>query len=154
DAGPDVAPDPRRSLGLPLLVREIGGDVAGGDVRVVPDVGVSDVREVRHLRSCPDPGLFDLHERTDLRPPSDLAAGADVGERADLGAGGNPDIAAEVAERLDRDVGLDLDVRLDPGRFGIDDRDAGEHVRLVDPVAQLRRDVRELDARVDALDLP
>src|SRR4029453_883249 len=33
DAGPDVAPDPRLPLGLAFLVREVGGDVAGSDVR-------------------------------------------------------------------------------------------------------------------------
>src|SRR5579864_7634315 len=38
DAGPDVAPDPGDPLGEPRFVREIGGDVACGDVRVLTDL--------------------------------------------------------------------------------------------------------------------
>src|SRR5512140_1833008 len=33
DTGPDVAPDPGHALGQALLVGEVCGDVAGGDVR-------------------------------------------------------------------------------------------------------------------------
>ena len=40
---------------------------------------------------------------------------------------------------MDDRVGLDGDVRLDPGRRGIDDGDPGLHVPREDPVAQLRR---------------
>ena len=54
---------------------------------------------------------------------------------------------------MDVDVGLELDVGVDPRRLRVDDRHAGEHVRLVDAVAQHRRGVGELDARVDALGL-
>ena len=54
---------------------------------------------------------------------------------------------------MDRDVRLDLDVRLDPGRRRVDDRHPGEHVTLVDPVAQPRRGRRKLDPRVDPLGL-
>src|SRR4051794_3995878 len=49
DAGPDVASDLGSSLRLPLLVREVDGDVAGGDVRVRADFSVADVGLVRHL---------------------------------------------------------------------------------------------------------
>src|SRR4051795_7310237 len=45
DCGPDVAADLRPGLGLPGLVLEIGGDVGGGDVRVLADLGVPDVGE-------------------------------------------------------------------------------------------------------------
>src|SRR6476620_5731189 len=54
NAGPDVPPD----LGLPLgpagLVGEVGGDVPGREVGVLPDLGVADVGEVRHLRPGTD----------------------------------------------------------------------------------------------------
>ena len=54
---------------------------------------------------------------------------------------------------MDRRVGLELDVGLDPGRRRVDDRHAREHVLAVDPVAQDRRSLGELDARVHALHL-
>ena len=50
-------------------------------------------------------------------------------------------------------VGLERDRRLDPGRRRVDDRDTGEHVRGVDPVAERGGGGGELDARVDALRL-
>src|SRR5688572_6703216 len=50
DAGPDVAPDRRALLALTLLVREVRGDVAGGDIRVLADVRIADVRQMRDLR--------------------------------------------------------------------------------------------------------
>ena len=52
-AGPDVAADRRAALRPAGLVREVGGDRAGADVRVLADLGVADVREVRHLRRGP-----------------------------------------------------------------------------------------------------
>ena len=54
---------------------------------------------------------------------------------------------------MDRDVGLELDFRLDPGRRRIDDRDPGEHVRAVDPIAKPRGRVSQLHPCVDPLDL-
>src|SRR5690242_5724126 len=42
NAGPDVAPDLRPALGPAGLVREVRGDVAGGDVRVLADFRVAD----------------------------------------------------------------------------------------------------------------
>ena len=42
------------------------------------------------------------------------------------------------------DVRLDLDVGLDPGRLRVDDRDPGEHVAQVDPVAEDGRGLGEL----------
>ena len=50
-------------------------------------------------------------------------------------------------------VGLELDAVVDPRGVRVDDRDAGEHVRVVDPVAQDGGDLGELDARVDSLRL-
>src|SRR6266550_1048837 len=120
NAGPDVASDLRPALRATALMGKVRGDVAGGDVRVLADLGIADVGEV-----------------WDLRPRSD-ARGLDLDEGADLGA------LTDDAVGLDRDVGLDLHLRLDPGRSRIDDRDACEHVRLVDPVAELRRDERQL----------
>src|SRR5947199_10877446 len=63
DAGPDVAPDPGRALGLARFVREVRGDVAGGDVRIFADLGVTDVGEVWHLRAGTDARLLQLDER-------------------------------------------------------------------------------------------
>src|SRR5713226_9121938 len=54
DTGPDVAADRRAALRLARLVREVGGDRAGADVCVVADLGVTDVRQVRHLGAVAD----------------------------------------------------------------------------------------------------
>src|SRR5215510_7568813 len=45
-AGPDVTPDLRSRLPPAVVVREVGRDVAGRDVRALADVGIADVREV------------------------------------------------------------------------------------------------------------
>src|SRR3979411_1334587 len=50
DTGPDVAPDPGLPLRSAWLVGEVGRNVAGRDVRVLADLGVPDIREVRDLR--------------------------------------------------------------------------------------------------------
>src|SRR5690242_1896717 len=153
DAGPDVAPDPRPGLRLPRFVLEIGGDVPRGDVRVLADLRVTDVGQVRHLRPGADRGGLHLDERADLRALADHRSGPDVGEWADLDARSDPDRAAQDAEGVDRGVRLDLHLRIDPGGGGVDDGDAGEHVRLVDPVAERLGGERELRARVDPLHL-
>src|SRR5215831_4246211 len=49
DTGPDVLPDLRPALRESRLMREVGRDRAGADVRFLPDLGISDVRQVRHL---------------------------------------------------------------------------------------------------------
>src|SRR5262249_15443007 len=74
DTGPDVAPDPRPDLRAALLVREVRGDVAGGHVRALADLGVADVGEVRDLRAFADVGVLDLHERARLRARGELRA--------------------------------------------------------------------------------
>ena len=58
--------------------------------------------------------------------------------RPDLGARRDARRAADDRERMDDRVGLEHGVGVDPGRRRVDDRHAGEHVRLVDPVAELR----------------
>src|SRR5206468_12978046 len=50
NAGVDVPPDLRPSLGPIGLVGEIGSDVPGGDVRILPHLGIADIGEVWHLR--------------------------------------------------------------------------------------------------------
>ena len=50
---------------------------------------------------------------------------------------------------MERDVRLDLDVGLDPGRRGIVDRHAGEHVSQVDAVAQDTSGIGKLGPRID-----
>ena len=51
---------------------------------------------------------------------------------------------------LDRRVGADLDLDVDPGRAGIDDRRPVQHVALTDPAPRLGRDQRQVGAVVDA----
>ena len=55
--------------------------------------------------------------------------------RADLGARGDPRRTADHGERMDDGIGLEDRFRIDPCALGIDDRDAREHVRLVDAIA-------------------
>ena len=56
DADPDVTPDRRAALRPALLVGVVRGDRACADVRTVADVGVSEVREMGHLRALADAG--------------------------------------------------------------------------------------------------
>ena len=50
---------------------------------------------------------------------------------------------------MERDVGLDLDVGLDPGGRRVFDRHAGEHVSQVDAVAQDTSSIGKFGPRVD-----
>src|SRR4029079_7790450 len=70
--GADITPD-RGALLLRAIV--VGGDVACSDVRVLADLGVPDVGEVRDLGPLADRRVLDLHER------AGLGVGADVGAR-------------------------------------------------------------------------
>src|SRR4029453_5171995 len=151
DAGPDVAPDARRRLRLTGLVFEVRSDVAGGDVRILADLGVADVGKVRDLRSRADRGFLHLDEGADLRALADGRPWADEGEWADFDAGRDPHVAADNRERVNGHVGLDLDAGVDPRRLRVDDRDTFEHVCLVDAIAQRGGCGGELDACVDAL---
>src|SRR5690349_2283335 len=142
--GPDVAPDFRPGLAVPV-VGVVGSDVPRGDVRILADLGVADVRQVGHLRARPDVRVLDLDEGAGLGLRGELRPGPEIGERADEGAG--PDLRidrddvwadlcargdarrpAEDRERMDGRVRLELDARLDPRRLRVDDRHAGEHV--------------------------
>src|SRR3954470_6717919 len=62
DTGPDVLADRRLTFRATGLVREVRGDVAGGNVRPLADLGITDIGEVRHLRAGADARLLDLHE--------------------------------------------------------------------------------------------
>src|SRR6476661_8272962 len=75
DTGPDVAADPGRALRQTGFVREIGRDVAGGDVRILTDLRVPEVGQVGNLGAGPDPGLLELDERACLRPLAEHGAG-------------------------------------------------------------------------------
>ena len=76
--------------------------------------------------------------------------GVDQGaERADRGAGADRGGAAQAGAGLDPGVGGDLDLGVDPGGAGIDDGDAGEHVRLEDAGPRLGLDRGEVGAVVD-----
>src|SRR5689334_23152656 len=43
DTGPDVTADLRPGLAPAVVVGQVGGDVAGRDVRALPDLGIADV---------------------------------------------------------------------------------------------------------------
>src|SRR4051794_1787669 len=101
DTGPDVAPDPRLSLPLGWVVGEVRGDVACGDVRILADLRIPNVGQMRHLRACPDQGFLDLDEGADLCVLADHGSRPDVGEGSDLGAARDPHRSAKVAEGLD-----------------------------------------------------
>jgi hypothetical protein len=148
------------------LVREVGRDVSGRDVRVVSDVGIPEIGEVRHLRPGADARVLELHEGSRLGVGVEDRAGAKVTERSDrhaladhgvhgdrvrsdLGTGRDRGLPAQNGEGMDDDVGLELDRCVDPGRRGIDDRHAVQHVRFVDPVAKRRSGLRELRPVVD-----
>src|SRR5581483_11535386 len=62
DPGPDVLADLRAALRHPLPMWEVRGDRAGADVRVLADLGVADVGEVRNLRPLPHVRVLDLDE--------------------------------------------------------------------------------------------
>src|SRR5207244_2448207 len=131
DTGPDVAADLRPPFRPARLVREVGGDVSGRYVCVLADLSVADVGEVRHLRSGAELRVLDLHERPDLCARPQLRARTQVTERPhprtrpdlgvdcdrmrpDLRTRCNARLAAQDGERMDRRVGLELDLRLDP----------------------------------------
>ena len=114
--------------------------------------------------------FLDLHERACLRARPEHRSGAKVTEgpdqrlgpdlgvdrdhvRADLGAGRDPRRAAEDVNGWTIASASSSTAGLDPGRRRVDDRDAGDHVREVDPVAQRGRRGGELGARVHALGL-
>src|SRR5438105_15902532 len=84
DTGPDVAADPGLRLRAARLVLEVRGDVPGSDVRVVADLRVADVGEVRHLGACADRRGLDLDEGADLRALADDGPRPYVGEVPDL----------------------------------------------------------------------
>src|SRR5262249_1090746 len=92
DPGPDVPADLRLPLRNAWPVSEVRGDRAGADVRVLADLGVPDVGQVRHLRPWPDCGVLDLHERTRLRIGVEDRSGAKVTERPHRRAGPDPGI--------------------------------------------------------------
>src|SRR2546427_1665729 len=171
DAGPDVATDTGGALWQPRLVREVRRDVAGCDVRILADLRVPEIGEVRDLRPGADTRLLQLHKGTCLRAlaehgsrpevgeGADRDVGADLGAdrnhvRADLGARGYGCGAAQHREGVDRRVGLEAHVGVDPRGGRIDDRDSGEHVTLVDVVAKAGGHEGELGPGVDPLDLP
>src|SRR5215470_17573753 len=66
NAGPDVTPDLRPRLPPAVVMREVGRDVSGRYVRAFTDVGVADVRQVRHLGAGGDVGVLELDERPGL----------------------------------------------------------------------------------------
>ena len=137
----------------------------------VADVGVADVGEVRHLRALRRCASFLISTNVPaFGARLEHRAGAKVTERADERAGADRRVDGD---RVRADLGAaatfvaprrtvngwmtasgssSTSGSIQVGR-GIDDRDAGEHVRLVDAVAQRGGGGGELDARVHALGL-
>src|SRR3954447_19131652 len=161
DAGPDVAADLRPPLGLTRLMRIVNGDPAGADVRLRADLGVADVGQVRHLCPFSDPRVLDLDERARLSAGLQHGSGAKVTKwanqrtftdlgvdrdhmRADFCTAENPCAPAKDGEGMHDRVGLELDLGVDPGRAWVDDGRTGEHVTLVDAIAQDSRRLGEL----------
>ena len=64
----------------------VGGDVAGADVGVLADVGVADVRQVRHLGALAQDRVLELHVGADAGAVAEHRAGAQVGEGPDPAA--------------------------------------------------------------------
>ncbi len=124
----------------------VGGDRAGPDVRSRADVGVADVRQVRHLRPGADGGILDLDERARLGARLEHRSGPQIGERADAHA---------LADLGALSVGVH-DPRL-RAHHGVDQRAERAHRRLPADAggaveARERRDDRvlaDLDVDVD-----
>src|SRR6266542_1542527 len=131
NAGPDVLADLRLPFWLASLVRIVGGDVAGRDVRVLADLRVAKIGEMGHFRPGADLRVLDLDERARLDPRPELRAGAQVAKRAhggiasDLGVDDDgvrshlrtataPRAPAQHGERMNRGIGLELHLGLDP----------------------------------------
>src|SRR4051794_7792501 len=94
-----VVADGRAVLGAAVVVR---GDRRGAQIRVGADVGVPDVREVRHLRARADVRVLDLDVGAGLRLLAEEGARAEVREGtygravAELGVDGD-DVRDETA---------------------------------------------------------
>src|ERR1700754_388350 len=73
DARLDIGPDRGAVLVAAVVV---GRDVAGAHVRVLADVRVPDVGQVRDLRALADVGVLDLHERARLGLGVQVGVGA------------------------------------------------------------------------------
>ena len=99
----------------------ICGHVSSSDVRVVPDIRIAEIREVRNLRPLADACVLELDERSSLRPGLENGAGSEVAERPDvhlraddrvdddgvrpdLSAGGDSARAPNDGERMDPDA--------------------------------------------------
>src|SRR5215212_7159401 len=128
----------------PILVADVGSDVARGDVRPRSDIGVADVRQVRHFRAFTDRRVLDLDERARFGACLEHRSGANVTERTDRRSladdrvdddGVGPDRGSARDRRAAPEDGERLDAGVDPRRRRIDDRDAGFHVLRVDAVA-------------------
>ena len=64
----------------------VGEDRARPDVAALADLGVTDVRQVRHLGAFAEVGLLGLDERADLALAPETVPGRHVGERPDADA--------------------------------------------------------------------
>src|SRR5712691_8500798 len=80
DTEEDPLADRRPMLALAVVV---GGDRAGADVRLRPDVGVSEVAHVVLLHARAEPGVLQLRVIANLSTAPHRGAGPEVGERPD-----------------------------------------------------------------------
>src|SRR5262249_52277615 len=134
-------PGPEVGAGAHLRVSDVG---QVGDLGALPDLRVLDLDEGPRLRA-----LSERRTRAQVGVRAHLAAVCDLaldevgvryehlgaedgvdqrGVRADDACAPDARSAAEGRPRLDHGIGLDLDVRVDPGRVRVGDGDAGEHM--------------------------
>src|SRR5690606_5542051 len=104
-AGARARPDLRAVLVHAVVVDEDG---RGADVRVLADLRVADVGQVRHLRAGADLGVLRLDERPDLAVLAEHRVLTQVGERPD--GRPRPDPRAEAVGAHDGRLGTDDDV--------------------------------------------
>jgi hypothetical protein len=148
-----------------LLAVVVHDHRSAAEARLRADVGVADVGQVIGLHARPEHAVLHLDEVPDPAAVADCAVGPQVGVRAHLDVVADParlDHAAGLqvhsapdprraldhTARLDQRVGSDLDVHIDVGRRGIDDRDTGGHHAVQRALAHARFGSRKLGARV------
>src|SRR5881397_2052724 len=145
---------------------EVGRNRTGADVGVGAQVGVAEVRDVRHAAARSDLRAHELGKAADVHVLGDLGAGPELGERAAVGAVADPRVLY-VYVRADVALGADVGVALEHGewfddrvladghrgvderRRRIDDRDALAHALLEQAAAQHLGRLRQVDAVVD-----
>src|SRR5260370_10728048 len=120
-----------------VLVRafDVGRDRARADVRVLADLAIAEIRNVRHLAVLSHLRPHELGKAADVDVFGDLGAGPDLHERTAVGAVADPrvlymGVRADAALAADFGFALDDRERLDwpvlaHGDSGVDERGVG-----------------------------